>query len=301
MEGGKSLINCGELTKPATVLIEKISDAIGGYCKPWQIRRVAQAEADAERIKALSQIETQMEIAELTQRALGRFLAEETKKQDNMESITSKALPLLEENSKPQEINDDWITNFFDKCRLISDEEMQALWAKVLAGEANSPGKYSKRTVSFLGSLEKLDAILFSKLSGFCWDIRGIVPLVYNINDPIYTENGITFGVLNHLDDIGLLSFDNITTFKCTHLPKRYPFLYYGTQINITFQNDGPNDLEIGKVLLSKIGIELATICDSKPIVGFLDYVINRWMKKGLVLSSIYPRRSINNNTEIIA
>jgi hypothetical protein len=38
--------------------------------------------------------------------------------------------------------------------------EMQNLWAQVLAGEANSPGTYSKRTVNFLSSLDKKDAAL---------------------------------------------------------------------------------------------------------------------------------------------
>jgi len=288
MENGKSLINIGELGKPATLLIEKISEALGGYFKPWQIRRVAQAEAEADKIKAIAQVETEMQIVELTRRALGRFLIEESKKQDNMESITSKALPLLENDSKPQKINDDWVTNFFDKCRLISDEDMQILWAKVLAGEANSPGRYSRRTVNFLGSLDKLDAILFSKLCGFCWDIGGIDPLVYKIDDPIYTEHGINFDVLNHLDNIGLLSFNNVSGFKRMGFPKRYPSLYYGIQINITFPNDGKNELEVGKVLLSKIGKELETICGSEPVPGFLDYVINRWIKKGLVLYSFY-------------
>jgi Protein of unknown function (DUF2806) len=50
-------------------------------------------------------------------------------------------------------VNDDWITNFFDKCRIVSDEEMQQIWAKVLAVEANKPGTYSKRTVNFLSSV----------------------------------------------------------------------------------------------------------------------------------------------------
>ena len=35
--------NLGDLTKPATVLVEKISDAVGGLFKPWQIVRVANA------------------------------------------------------------------------------------------------------------------------------------------------------------------------------------------------------------------------------------------------------------------
>ncbi len=38
-----ALSNIGELSKPATVLIEKVSDAIGGIFRPWQIRRVALA------------------------------------------------------------------------------------------------------------------------------------------------------------------------------------------------------------------------------------------------------------------
>lgn len=285
MENGKSLMNVGELAKPATTLIEKISDAIGGYFKPYQIRRVAQAEAEAEKIKALSKIE----IAELTHRALGRFLAEETKKQDNIESITSKALPLLEENSKPEEINDDWITNFFDKCRIISDKEIQVLWAKVLAGEANSPGKYSKRTVNFLESLDKSDATLFTNLCGFGQFIGNFFPLVYKIDDPIYSENSIDFNVLKHLDDIGLLSFEHLAGYRRIGLPKIIRVFYYGTPINIEFKNEKDNDLDIGNVLLSKTGDELAAICGSKPVSGFLDYIINHWLSKGLKLSSPYP------------
>ena len=35
-------------------------------------------------------------------------------------------------------MEEDWIANFFDKCRIVSDSEMQSLWARVLAGEANA-------------------------------------------------------------------------------------------------------------------------------------------------------------------
>jgi len=121
-----SLINVGDLSKPANTLIEKISDAIGGYCQPFQIRRVAHAEADADKIRAVSQIE----ITELQHRAMSRLIAEEAKKQHNIEAITIKALPDLKPDAKPENVQDDWITNFFDECRLISDEEMQSLWQR---------------------------------------------------------------------------------------------------------------------------------------------------------------------------
>jgi hypothetical protein len=192
MTEGNPLINLGDISKPATVLIEKISDAIGGYFKPYQIKRVAKAEAEAEIIKAQAQIE----VTDLQRRALVRFVAEESRKQDNMEKITQKAIPLLEESSNPEKVEDDWIINFFDKCRIVSDEEMQSLWAKVLAGEANSPGTYSKRTVNFLGSLDKTDAQLFTSLCGLGAVLVDVEALIFDVNQPIYNNQGIYFDTL---------------------------------------------------------------------------------------------------------
>ena len=143
------LARLGDLSKPATVLVEKISNAVGGIFKPYQIVRVAKAEAEAERIRA----ESQIQVTALHRRALRRFLEEETKRQSNIEDITQKALPLLKEESSPQNVEDDWVTNFFDKCRIVSDEDMQRLWSRVLAGEANAPGAFSKRTVNLLADL----------------------------------------------------------------------------------------------------------------------------------------------------
>ena len=48
MSEGSFLCLSGDIWKPATVLIEKKSDSIGGSFKPDQIRRVAKAEAEAE-------------------------------------------------------------------------------------------------------------------------------------------------------------------------------------------------------------------------------------------------------------
>ncbi len=57
MAEGNSIINFGELSKPATVLIEKISDAIGIVFEPCQIKRIAKAETEADKIRALAGIE----------------------------------------------------------------------------------------------------------------------------------------------------------------------------------------------------------------------------------------------------
>ena len=157
-EASNSLVNLGNLSKPADTLIKKVSAAVGVIFKPYQIRRIAKAEVEASLIRA----EGEIQITDLHRRAMHRFIKEEAKKQDNIETITSQALPLLEDASDPDAIEDDWVTNFFDKCRIISDHEMQTLWAGVLSGEANAPGTYSKRTVNFLSDLDKSDAMLLT-------------------------------------------------------------------------------------------------------------------------------------------
>jgi hypothetical protein len=286
MSEGNSLISLGDISKPATVLIEKISDAIGGYCKPYQIRRVAKAEAEADIIKAQAQIE----VTDLQRRALVRFVAEEAKKQENIEQITQKAFPHLEDGSNPENMENDWVANFFDKCKIVSDQEMQSLWAKVLAGEANSPGTYSKRTVNFLSSLDKTDADLFTSLCGFGWVVGDVVPLVFDILEPIYNERDINFKTLTHLDDIGLVSFGTVSGFKRMKLPKVITIFYYGIPVHIEFAKETDNDLALGKVLLTKTGEQLAPICGSKPVDGFLNYILEKWVKEGLIISSPYPR-----------
>ncbi len=282
MSNGKSIVNLGDLSKPATVLIEKISDALGGYFKPYQIKRVAKAEAEAEIIKAQAQIE----VTDLQRRAIGRFVVEEAKKQENIEKITEKAIPQLNDSATPQDVEEDWVTNFFDKCRIISDDEMQSLWAKVLAGEANSPGTYSKRTVNFLGSLDKADANLFTVLCGFGWFIGDVAPLVYDEQASIYNDQGVNFDTLTHLDDIGLITFGSISGFKRMGFPKVITVAYYGAPLNIEFEKPEKNELDIGKVLLTKTGQQLAPICGSNKIENFQEYIIEKWFKKGLILST---------------
>jgi hypothetical protein len=49
-------VNLGDLSKPATMLVEKVSNAVGGIFKPYQIVRVAKAEAEAQRIRAEGEI-----------------------------------------------------------------------------------------------------------------------------------------------------------------------------------------------------------------------------------------------------
>lgn len=268
-----SLINLGDLSKPADTLIKKVSKAVGGVFAPYQIKRIAKAEAEASLIKAQANIE----VTDLHRRAMHRFIEEEARYQSNIESITEKALPQLKEGSDPSAMEDDWVTNFFAKSRIVSDSEMQNLWSRVLAGEANAPGTYSKRTVNSLGDLDKVDADLFVKLCGFLWKLNVDVPLVFDVTAPIYQTHGIDFAALIHLESIGLIQFNSLAGFKLSELMKKFSVFYFGKPLALEMPKDSGNELAIGKVFFSRIGQELAPICGSKPVDGFWDYVSEHW------------------------
>jgi hypothetical protein len=285
-----TLIDLSKLSEPATVLIKKISNAVGTLYEPHHIKRIAKAEAEAEKTKVLSKIE----LDELQRRAFMRFVSEETRKQVNIESITAKSIGDLEDDAKPEEMEDDWISNFFDKCKLISDEEMQSLWGRVLAGEANKPGTYSKRTINFISSIDKSDAMLFSNFCSFCWFSGSVMPLVYDLNHEIYSTNKINYMTLKHLEDIGLISLADLTQFITQGLPQLIVAAYYGTLVRIKFEKEEDNTLETGSVILTQIGQELAPIAGSEPVPDFFDYVLNVWLGRGYTISSPWPKPSAN-------
>ncbi len=286
MVDGFALIKVdGKIAEPVTVLINKISEAIGGLYKPYQIRRVSKAEADADLIRE----QVHIEINDLQRRAFNRLVSEEAKRQDNIESITEKAIPQLTSSSTPQDMDNDWIMNFFDKCRIVSDDAMQLLWARILASEANSPGAFSRRTVNSLGSLDKSDAQVFIKLCSFVLLLDdGPFPFVYDDKASMYNDQQINYSSLEHLDDIGLISFHSLTGYRFLKLPRQITINYFGTALTLQLRNAKDNELDFGYVRLTSIGQELLRICGAVPIDGFLDYLIERWSKEGIIVSPPY-------------
>ncbi len=283
MSQDKSLvkIDVGDLAAPATELIKKISEALGEIFKPGQIRRIAKAEADAAIIRAFAKIKIQ----ELQRRALKRFVQEETRKQLNIENITAKAVPELSATANPKGVENDWIMHFFDKCKIISDEDMQKLWAKILAGEANVPGSFSKRTIEVVSLMSKNDANSFEKLCKFSWKIVDDCPLVFNYDNRIYEEEGIGFDVLTHLDSIGLLTFAHLAGFVRKELSKTIIVSYFGKDVKLEFQKEKDNELLIGQILLSQAGRELISVCKTQPKEGFIDYVKGKWEAEHVVVN----------------
>ncbi|MCY3569269.1 MAG: DUF2806 domain-containing protein [Chloroflexi bacterium] len=262
------------LTKPATVLIERVSDAVGGIAKPWQIQRVAKANAKANLIVAQSEIE----ITELQQRAAHRFIEEETKNQINIESITHQAIPHLSEDAEPEKIDDDFLRNFFDKSRLVSDEQMQDIWARILAGEANNPGTFSRKTINILADMDKSDADLFTRLCCYIWVFPGgAEPLVF-VQDDFFTKRGVYLSSLAEIASLGLLHTSNLG-FSLQGLPSKVTVSYFGRRVELSLAEGSNGTISCGDIVLTGAGRQIASITRLSPVHGLFEFMCEKWEK----------------------
>ena len=266
-----NLVDLG-LGKPATVLIKKVSDAVGGIARPSQIRRVASAEADAKVILA----EADIKITELQQRAARRFIEEETKNQTNIESITHQAIPHLNEDSEPDKIEDDFLRNFFDKCRIVSDEEMQDIWARILAGEANVPGTFSRKTINILSDMDKSDAELFTTLFSFAWRFPNSTgPLVF-ARDEFFRKQGIALSSLADIESLGLILTGSVG-YVLNVGSGPIQASYFGKGLELTLAQGAKCQLETGNALLTAAGRQIGAICEPSPIGGYFEFMREKW------------------------
>lgn len=276
------------LSETANLLIEKLSNGFGIIYEPNRIRREASAKADAVRIEAqgradalLVHAEGQIAVSEIQRRAFIRFAKEQVRHQNNLENIEAKAVDVLETQVLPTNVllkpatapSEDFLENFVNSAKSVADEDIQFLWAKILAEEFTSPGSFSRQTINIVKSLEASDAQAFNTLACFVWDLDGTKkPLVFDSSDPVFVKAGIDTSLLVHLNSLGLIEYIvfGSQTWQYDGDTAGIPLSYQGRKFSI----EPPlTSLETGRVALTRAGTELLRICTTTPIDGYPEYV----------------------------
>lgn len=267
------LSNLKDLSKPLTKLVSAISKGIGTLYSPFGTVRQAEADARAKIIHA----EADAQVQSIQDRAKNRLMYREALRQENIERISCIAANELPEKVSDDDIDDDWIIQFFDHAQDVCDSDLQTLWARILAGEVTSPGKYSKRTLQFLKTLDKDEAEKFTQLCSVAIQSNeGCDYILHSkaTTDAIRNQLG-EGGWMEHFKSIGLLS-------PTEHLPAPSDFngakiTYHGTHYLI----EGPEkaetqtistmELPVSLTMFSVIGQQLAGIAGAEPIDDYIE------------------------------
>lgn len=139
-------------------------------------------------------------------------------------------------------------------------------------------------------ALAKKDVVLFTSLCQFIWVQGEPLPLIYEMENEIYTKQGINLSALKQLEAIGLISLESAGYVK-KRFGRHARLFYHGKPTKIQFPQDANNQLDLGHVLLTDLGKSLATICDARRNQEFYEYVVEKWFHQGMVVSSILSNR----------
>lgn len=95
----------------------------------------------------------------LAQRAERRLQMQTERQQLNLERIMLLAQDYCPEHVSAQDVDPDWFQQYCELVLDVSNGNMQQLWAKILAGEIASPGKFSLKTLHSLKRMSYKEAI----------------------------------------------------------------------------------------------------------------------------------------------
>lgn len=197
----------------------------------------------------------------LAYRAGWRMLADAIREENNIENVleaASKELPKVESVSD-QPVDDDWITRFFAIAKDISNEEMQSVWGKILAGEIASPNSFSLKTLDTLRSISAADAQAFQRLIPLI--VRhGEVHFISSENE-ILSKYGSSFSDVLLLDECGLVNSSGTLSLNLRVSQNEKEYIL-GTECLIAIQglNEETAKVSIGIHSLTKAGKEIYRI-----------------------------------------
>lgn len=153
----------------------------------------------------------------------------------------------------------DWFVRFYEAVGNISDEVMQDLWAKLLAGEVAEPSSFSLKTIDVLRNLSKQDAELFSLICSHSVMTRGQNFLPHY--DTYLEKHNIYYTDIMKLNEQGLIFNDGTIGFSMS-IGQNPNVLFWNNDLVMTIESSDDKNIEIHIKMypFTKAGQELAVL-----------------------------------------
>lgn len=178
---------------------------------------------------------------EIAKRASNRIMFQELTKQKNIENIICEASENLKqaENVSKKPVSDDWALRFFKSVEDISNEKMQEIWGRMLAGEIVTPNSYSYRTMEKLRNMTYSEIKLFEKISKF---------VVYSKDncfifskDKLLNKYGVSFEDILQLEECDLITTHDLN-FSFT-IPTTEDTFFHNADICVKVSNKSNKEI----------------------------------------------------------
>lgn len=192
------------------------------------------------------------------------------KQQINLDKIVQNtALNLKSVDSTPveaEEISDDWLNAFEEIAKLKSSEEMQLVFARILANEISNPGAFSLKTLNIVAQLDSIVASKFIKFSSCCLHFKTKEAILTSIFPAIFEEHlekaNISYYDITLLKDYGLLHSSQVSYNLSNIVNLEGAFLGVGDKVFTLISSDTEEQMKTKKINiqgynLTTAGLEL--------------------------------------------
>lgn len=275
-----SLISFDGLAEIGNNLLNKLSEAIGWVATHDTPTRLATS-------TYIQDIQNS-DYDPLLKAALISKAKKSIKEYCNQQNVVKIAIQAIKSTAKPKDVDDDWLAQFMDKARLVSDAEFQIMWGHILAEECNEPGSVPKALLHIMEQMDKEMATTFLAVASvsvtFAADDNQVdcSPVIWGTNVEEYYRNlGISYDGLVNLQAVGLIEthfgmFEGNFGITCNKCP--VIITYFDEEYEI---KDNEASFEVGNVIYTKAGAALCRAVKPNKINRFLeDHCIPRWEKE---------------------
>lgn len=285
--------NIEALSVVSNKLIDKISSAIGWIITHDTPNRIA--------VRDYIQEIEKSNLPPLQKAAIISRAKKDIKEYANQCMIVNKAVACLNETAKPEEVENDWIEHFFDKARLVSEEEFQVIWSRLLAQECNKPGSVPKSLMFIIERMNREDAEVFMRLCAITVSaFNEWSPLVLGSDNKALIDQGLDFDSLIQMESLGLIRFSESIIESGYALVKddddleKHKVSYYN---NIYRLPENMDSFPVGHVLFTKDGVALFKVASAEEKEGFWDTIVIPWIEKTIKDQQVWL--NVNNENPL--
>lgn len=216
-------------------------------------------------------------ISNINERANDRLSFQETKKQLNIENVTAYAAEELKDEPPitDEPLDEDWTTRFFNIVEDISNDEMQALWGKILAGEIKQPKSYSLRTLELIRNLSKNEADTFIRVANFAFKSNNNNYL-YKGKDTDKNSKYFSYTDISLLIEIGLIQPGDFVNYQLLQQPNDIQTIITAGNIAlfVKIKANTPT-IKIPVYVFSNSGNQLLTLINQNPPFDYVTKLSN--------------------------
>lgn len=194
-----------------------------------------------------------------------------------IETAVKSSKYINENKSNNIEMDNDFFWNTMEHSKTVSDEDMQELVAKIIAGEYNTPGTYSMSTLQTIKMLGKQELELFERICSLCINTNQIPKTVFTFPEdlkPILNSINIDFSNLQNLQSLGLfLPNDMIRSLENPN-KKNFALNYLDQQIIFEPTHETNHEIKLpGFYTLSNTGKQIIQHLNPKYLEDYFSWI----------------------------